>query len=154
MIMQKVSVQELYEAMRALEPVCAAAAAERADDSDIAALEDNLARNAAAIDDCTSLVSLDIEFHELIAHAAKNRAMDLARAPLSDLFYPAFYPVMLRLNAADRLLVAHTKVVEAIKLRDAKTARAWMERHITDFLRGYELADLDIDVPVGRLSHA
>lgn len=151
MVHQKVSILELYEAMRALEPVCARAAAERADEKDIAALEDNLDRTRAAIDDRENLVALDIEFHDLIAHAAKNRALDLARGPLGELFYPAFYPVMLRLNAAERLLVAHTGVVTAIKRGDEQAARTWMERHIKDFLRGYELANLDFQQPVNPI---
>jgi DNA-binding FadR family transcriptional regulator len=148
MIRQKVSVQELYEAMLVIEPACALKAAERADTNDIAALEDNLARTRAALDDRVSLVALDVEFHDLVAHTAKNRALDLVRAPLSELFYPAFYPVMSRLNAASRLLVAHSEIVQALKLGDASTARTWMERHIKDFLRGYELANLDADKPV------
>ena len=148
MIIQKVSILELYEAMRALEPACAEAAALRADDDDIRALEDNLRRTQAALDDRENLVDLDIEFHGLVAHAAKNCALDLARSPLGELFYPAFYPVMQRLNAAERLVVAHTHIVNAIKAHDPVTARAWMERHIADFLRGYELANLDFEGPV------
>jgi len=34
------------------------------------------------------LTELDIEFHQLVATAASNRALDLARQALSGLFYP------------------------------------------------------------------
>ena len=148
MIIQKVSILELYEAMCVLEPACAASAATRREPDDIAALEDNLARTRQALDDRESLVKLDIAFHHLVGHAAGNRALELARQPLSGLFYPAFYPVMSRLNAAERLLAAHTHIVDAIRQGDVATARAWMERHITDFRRGCELADLDMTASV------
>lgn len=148
MIIQQVTFRELYEGMQALEPACAAAAAERATEDDVGALEENLARTRAAIDDQASLVLLDVEFHRLVARAARNRALELAREPLSRLFYPAFDQIMSRLNVADRLLAAHGHIVEAIKAHDVTTGRAWMDRHIADFRRGYELAHLDMELPV------
>jgi GntR family transcriptional regulator, transcriptional repressor for pyruvate dehydrogenase complex len=151
MIIQQVSFEELCEAMEALEPASAAAAATRHDAEVLAELEDNLLRTRQALTDSASLTELDIEFHHLIAKAAKNRAIDLARQPLSGLFYPAFYSVMSRLNAGERLLAAHEHIVAAIRTNDAGTARNWMARHIADFRRGYELADLNISAPVSLL---
>lgn len=154
MVGQQVSLEELYEAMYAFEPASAAAAASRCDEDLLAALDANLARTRQALNDGGSLTELDIEFHRLVATAARNRAMYLARQPLSDLFYPAFYVIMSRLNAGERLLAAHEHVVAAIRARDVDTARAWMERHIADFRRGYELANLDITHPVSVTSGA
>jgi GntR family transcriptional regulator, transcriptional repressor for pyruvate dehydrogenase complex len=145
MIHQQVSFHELYEAMCALEPASAAGAASRCDPGVLAELEDNLLRTRRALNDSASLTELDIEFHQLVAKAARNRAIDLARQALSGLFYPAFYAVMSRLNAAERLLVAHEHIVAAIRAGDIVTARSWMERHIEDFRRGYELANLDMN---------
>jgi GntR family transcriptional regulator, transcriptional repressor for pyruvate dehydrogenase complex len=150
LLRQRVNFDELYEAMRALEPASAAAAAVRRDHGVLAELDDNLVRTRMALNDSRSLTELDIEFHELIAKAAKSRAIDLARQPLSRLFYPAFYSVMSRLNAAERLLVAHQHIVDAIRNRDAAGSREWMDRHIVDFRRGYELANLDIMTSVKR----
>lgn len=152
MILQEVSFEELFETMRALEPATAEAAAKRATAEDIADLEDNLARTRRAVNDSASLTALDIEFHALVAKAARNRAIDLARHPLSHLFYPAFYAVMSRLNAAERLLIAHEHVVDAIRQGDAGTARTWMDRHISDFRRGYHLANLDMTGPVSPMA--
>ena len=39
-------------------------------------------------------------------------------------------------------------IVGAIAKRDVATARTWMGRHIADFRRGCELANLDIAAPV------
>jgi GntR family transcriptional regulator, transcriptional repressor for pyruvate dehydrogenase complex len=132
----------------ALEPVAAELAAERATAEEIAALDDNLERTRRSLANSESLTELDIEFHYLIAKASHNRALLLAREPVSHLFYPAFYNVMSRLNAGERLFVAHDKILEGIRLRDPKMAKSWMEKHIVDFRRGYELANLDIHAQV------
>ena len=120
----------------------------RSDADDLAAIEKNLEATRQALQDSTSLTKLDIEFHELVAKATRNRAIQVARLPLSELFYPPFYRVMSRLNAGQRLMVAHEAIYEAIRDHDEKRAREWMEKHIQDFKRGYELANLDMSSPV------
>lgn len=148
MVLNQVTFEELWEAMYALEPAAAAAAALRGGVEDIAAIEANLASTREALADCVSLVELDIEFHELVAKATRNRAIQMARAPLSTLFYPPFYAVMSRLNAGQRLLTAHEQIYQAIRDHDTANAREWMEKHIQDFERGYELANLNMSSPV------
>jgi DNA-binding GntR family transcriptional regulator len=53
------------------------------------------------------------------------------------------------LNAGERLIFAHEKILQALRRPDAPEARLWMDKHIVDFRRGYELANFDIDAPVG-----
>ncbi len=148
MVLHEVTFQELWETIMALEPVAAELAAERATEAEVAALDDNLERTRRSLANSESLTELDIEFHHLIAKASHNRALLLAREPLSHLFYPAFYNVMSRLNAGERLFYAHDRIVEGVRNRDPKAAREWMEKHIVDFRRGYELANLDIHAQV------
>ncbi|QEI05197.1 FadR family transcriptional regulator [Pigmentiphaga aceris] len=150
MLLHDVTFLNLWETIAALEPVAAALATERATEQEIAALEDNLARTQRSLTNRESLTELDIEFHHLVAVAAHNPALLLSREPLSHLFYPAFYQVMDRLNARERLLSAHTHIVQSIRNRDMQQARIWMDKHIVDFRRGYELADLDIHALVDR----
>lgn len=150
MLLHDVTFLNLWETIAALEPVAAALATERATADEIAALEDNLARTRQSLDNLESLTELDIEFHHLVAQASHNPALLLSREPLSHLFYPAFYQVMDRLNARERLVSAHTRIVDCIRSRDVAQARAWMDKHIVDFRRGYELADLDIHAVVDR----
>jgi DNA-binding FadR family transcriptional regulator len=63
--------------------------------------------------------------------------------------------VLTSLSAGERLLFAHEKIVQALRNRDAVGAKNWMDKHIVDFRRGYELANLDIDVaadwPLSRI---
>lgn len=148
LVISEATYEDLYEAMRALEPALAAKAAERASTAVIAELEENLRQTRLALDDKASLTALDIEFHHLVAKAADNKVLDLTRRPPSQLFYPAFYPIMSRLNAADRLIVAHEHILDNIRAGDCEGARTWMERHIDDFQRGYQLAGLDLSEPI------
>ncbi|WP_291602434.1 FadR/GntR family transcriptional regulator [Bradyrhizobium sp.] len=149
MILQEVTFRELWEVLQAVEPLAAEASARNATQEQIDKLADNFERTRYALDNRHNLTELDIEFHHLVAEASGNRALQLSLAPISQLFYPAFYKVFARLNAGDRLLFAHQKIIEAIKTKDEREARAWMERHIADFKRGYELANLDMETVVG-----
>ncbi len=146
MVLHQVRFEDLWEAMFAIEP--AASAAHRSDEADLEGLERNLEDRRKAQKDSTSLAALDIAFHDLVARATRNRAIQMARLPISELFYPPFLKVMSRLNAGERLLVAHEAIFAAIRDHDEKRAREWMEKHILNFKRGYELANLDMATPV------
>ena len=148
MVLQEMTFFELWEGMHCLEPALAEAAASRIDEEELAALDDNLERTRRALNNRDSLVQLDIDFHNIIARASRNRALQLCREPISQLFYPAFLQVFSRLNAGERLVFAHHKILEALRTRDVREAKAWMVKHIVDFRRGYELANLDISKPV------
>lgn len=151
MVLQKITVRELWGAMMVMEPALAAEAAGNIEPEQISALERNLAETARHLDDRESILKLDLEFHDLIADAGGNRALQLSREPISELFYPAFEAVFQRLSAGERLLTAHRHIVDALKVADAGAASEWMRKHIVDFKRGYDLANLDIDTPVKAL---
>jgi GntR family transcriptional repressor for pyruvate dehydrogenase complex len=144
MVLREMTFLELWEAMNCLEPALCEAAATRIEPGEIAALEDNVRRTREAVAAKERLVELDIEFHNIIARASRNRALELCREPISQLFYPAFLQVFSRLNAGERLVFAHEQIIAALGSGDVAMARTWMGKHITDFRRGYELANLDI----------
>jgi GntR family transcriptional regulator, transcriptional repressor for pyruvate dehydrogenase complex len=136
---------EYWEICMALEPTAAALAARRAVPADIAALAENVDRNREAVRLNQSVTQLDREFHHLVANAAHNRALLAAAYPLRrGVFYPALEAVMETMKAKERSLAAHETIFDAIRLHDEARAREWMEKHIVDFRRGYELANLDI----------
>ena len=144
-VLRAVTFIEYWEIVMALEPTAAALAARRAVPADVAALAENLERTREAVRMKQSVTQLDREFHHLVAHAAHNRALLAAAYPLRcGIFYPALEAVMERMNADERLLVAHETIFDAIRHHDEPRAREWMEKHIIDFRRGYELANLDV----------
>jgi GntR family transcriptional regulator, transcriptional repressor for pyruvate dehydrogenase complex len=144
-VLAAVTFIEYWEVSMALEPTAAALAARRAVPADIAALAANIDRTRKAVGEKQSVTQLDREFHDLVANAAHNRALLASAFPLRrGVFYPVLEAVMEGAYANERLLKAHETIFDAIRLKDEARAREWMEKHIIDFRRGYEIANLDV----------
>jgi GntR family transcriptional repressor for pyruvate dehydrogenase complex len=64
----------------------------------------------------------------------------LSQAPLNVLLVPTLTQVIDRVpQACGRIQAAQSKIIEAIRLKKSEQAKVWMEKHIRDFKRGYEL---------------
>ena len=46
------------------------------------------------------------------------------------------------------MLVAHERVAAAIARSESSEAEIWMRKHIVDFRRGWEMANLSLDLPI------
>ena len=149
LIMQRVTFQELWEVSMSLEPSAAARAATSIDASQIKDLEDNLRQMEITLEKGHSVIHLDVAFHTLVAEIAANKALLLAREPISQLFYPALAKLFAhpqnRERGPRRLLDAHRRIIDALKAGDAEEAEGWMRRHIADFRRGYDICGFDLD---------
>ncbi len=149
LVMHQVSFHELWSAMMAVEPAIAEAAASKITDEQIAGLHQNVADSRTCLNNPKQFCELDLQFHTILAEAAGNRVLDIAREPINLLFHPAVTKVMAQLSqATSRTLEAHEQVLEALKSRDAMNARHWMTKHIDDFRRGYEHAGFDLNGPI------
>ena len=146
-----VTFRELWEASTAIEPVTVRYAVERITPGQIAELRRNLAAMEKAIARVDRVVELDIEFHDILAQAACNRALVLAREPISLLFMPAGRAILPKLRTQGRIVSAHRAILEAVERRDAMEAETWMRRHMEDFRRGFERTGLDIDLPLDQI---
>jgi GntR family transcriptional regulator, transcriptional repressor for pyruvate dehydrogenase complex len=148
MIMHETTFRELWEASMALEVTTASYAVSRISPQQIDMLFKNLDNTERAVGDDSEFIKLDIAFHDIVAEAAGNRALSLAREPISLLFFPAGRIILPRLKSHQRVIDAHRHIVEALKNRDQAMAEEWMKKHMADFRRAYELTDLDIDQPL------
>jgi GntR family transcriptional repressor for pyruvate dehydrogenase complex len=117
-----------YEARMAIEPACAALAARRATPSQINELRDNTeeSRGVAAAGDILSFVSLDIEFHSIIARLSGNphlyHALDQIINPETDA-----RQVIHRLPGHLPIAQArHERVFAAIAAKNEEAARGAM----------------------------
>ncbi|MCV0440445.1 MAG: FCD domain-containing protein [Hydrogenophaga sp.] len=150
LLLHEVTFDELWEAMHLLEPQMARLAAQQPQAALIERLTLNIEATQEALSRGESLVRLDIEFHGLIAQMCANRALNLAREPISRLFYPSFQRVMAKVPVAgQRLVGAHKAILDSLIRGDGAAAEMWMQKHITDFKRGLELASVDVKSPVG-----
>jgi DNA-binding FadR family transcriptional regulator len=152
LILSEVTFRELYEAAMALQMATIEGAAERATAAQIAAMEDNIERTAGVLDDPAAVAALDTEFHALIGKASANRALQLAREPSDLLVFPTTELVLRQVAVGPaRLLEAHRRMLDAIRVRDKEEARLWARRHIVDWRKGFEMAGNDLDQPIDKL---
>ena len=149
---QQVTFREVWEVASTLEPLCARLAAERISSEQLQRLQDNLAQTQALVDAGQSPVQVTIEFQAIVAEAAHNQALLLARAPVSLLMHAGYAAIAPRLpQSGARLLEAHRHVLESLRQQDAESAVAWTRKHLADHRRGFEFAGLDMDAPVPQL---
>lgn len=149
MTLMNVSFRELWQVARQTEPLAATLAVECGTDEEIAELDALHQQLVQARKNIVETIELDTKYHTMIADMGKNRVLSLAREPIALLLYNGFHQVAPRVpQCFDRQIEAHSRVVEAIKARDAETARDWALRHIEDFWRGVNLAGLADQTPM------
>ena len=152
MVLHEVTFRELYDATLALEMATVAHAVVNVGEESLAAMERNIAESEAVMDDPVRLCELDTDFHALLAKAAGNRVLELAREPASLLFFPTAEMICRRLpEGAPRMLHAHRLILDALRTHDAAAATTWMRRHLVDWRKGFERAGRDLDEPVERV---
>jgi DNA-binding FadR family transcriptional regulator len=134
---------ELWEAMMAIEPVAAQYAAARRTPAQLQALVRAGARFKREVADTAAAVSAVVDFCTAVAAASGNQVLELSQAPLNLLLAPALTRMIDRVpQARARIQAAQARIADAIKLRRSEQARTWMEKHIRDFKRGYELESI------------
>ena len=47
-----------------------------------------------------------------------------------------------------RIASAQKRIVQALEARDVDNARNWMAKHIRDFRKGYEIAEIDLELRI------
>lgn len=152
LVLHEVTFRELWEASMVLEVAAVEQAALRATPAVLAELEDNIAKSEAA-QNPAAVAELDTEWHALIAKAAQNRVLQLAREPTMLLNVPTTGAILENIAAGvPRLLEAHRAIVEAVRRRDVEAARLWMRRHLNDWRKGFERLGKDLDQPVDNMA--
>ena len=148
LLMHKVTYEELWQVAMGLEPLASKLACTTATKKDKQLLAANLVQTREVMDNHDALLEAEIEFHNLLANATHNTALLLARAPLNDLFYPAWGAVIRALSPGERILVAHQHIYAAICANNPDKAEEWMKKHMIDFRRGIEMGNLGFNEPV------
>lgn len=159
LVLMQVTFEELWQVAVLLEPCAARQAAALASDADLDGLEAKVAEADAALKplsgktiDYRQLALLDVEFHAQIARIGGNRALMLAREPISLLYSPAMAQLQAVLpQASKRNWEAHRRIVRALRARAAGLAEDWMRKHLLDFKRGYVISGVAMDSPVEGL---
>jgi len=146
--MHQVTFQELWDASMITEPAIAERAAEHISQDELDALKANIAAMEACGEATEQFVKLDIEFHDIIAKASRNKVFRLMREPISLLFLPAGQTILPTIKTYERVIEAHRKIHQALAAKDKMVAHEWMTRHMADFRRGYLRAGANPEKPL------
>jgi DNA-binding FadR family transcriptional regulator len=129
---------DVWEAMTALEPPIAAAAARERKPADLDRLEAVAAEEVG--------VEQTARFFLALGEATHNGVFMLAHEPLVQLLVPSLATLIGRVpQARARIGAAQRRLVSAIRARDQAEARDWMAKHIRDFRRGFDIAGIALE---------
>ncbi len=138
-----VTYHDIWEALTAIEPPIAAAAARRRKSGDLARLE---ALAAAETD-----VGQTADFFRAVGEATHNGVFMLAHEPLVQMLEPSLATLIRKVaQARSRVATAQKRILAAIRDQDSGQAEDWMAKHIRDFRRGFEIAGIGLERRVGN----
>jgi DNA-binding FadR family transcriptional regulator len=143
-----VSFHDVWEALTALEPPIAAAAARARKPADLERLEALHSRLDEL--DTAAAVEQTAEFFRATGEATHNGVFMLAHEPLVQLLVPSLGVMIDKVpQARARIGDAQQRIVAAIRARDPAQAGEWMAKHIRDFRRGFEIAGIALEGHIG-----
>jgi GntR family transcriptional regulator, transcriptional repressor for pyruvate dehydrogenase complex len=147
LLLQDVTVRNVWEALTILEPPLAEVAARERSAQDLASIAAATAAFSAARGTPAQAVARCAEVFRCLGRATHNPVLGLAQEPLLQLLEPSLGVMIDKLpQAHGRIATAQRRLAEALEARDARGAHEWMGRHIRDFRKGYELAGIDLEL--------
>jgi GntR family transcriptional repressor for pyruvate dehydrogenase complex len=123
-------VGELLEFRAMIEPVLARRAAKHASPEDIDHLEEILRRQQMKVDHGELAIEEDTEFHNTIAHAAKNEVVLNVLEAFMDLLKESRERSLQVEGRLQKSMEGHRQILHAIQRRDPAAAEIAMRRHI------------------------
>ncbi len=130
--MADISFDELSKVRAIVEPDIARLAAINRTNEDIKAMDDQNALREKAIESGKIPIVVTIDFHQIVARAAKNRMFQLLIDSLASVFEEEFRTKAFSMDDHAAILTFHKLITECIKNRDADRAFRVMREHITD----------------------
>jgi GntR family transcriptional repressor for pyruvate dehydrogenase complex len=129
---RKISVEDLLDVRKLLEPEIAGRAAERRRPEQLTAMEAAFQRMEQTIGDPEQFVAADQEFHAALAEAAGNPLYAIILEPITDLLQ-----VVRRLTedvpgTSERSQRIHRTILEHVRRQESVAARRAMSRHIQE----------------------
>lgn len=143
-------VVDVWEALQAVQPGIAAAAALRRSEPALAAIATAAERFASRQGERDAAVADVAAFFDAVGEASGNPVFVLQNEPMLRLLKPSLAVIIDRVpQARARIETAQRQIVAAIRAEDAPRASDWMARHVRDFRRGYEVAGIPLSTEVG-----
>lgn len=138
---KQISLREVKEFREVLEGATASWAAERRTEDDIRDIHNCLLQMWESTSDYEAFLQLDVEFHQLLAVAAKNRASELILSSISEVSRELTRQSLSQKSAravkqrCKLIYKLHLDIYEKIRDKDPEGARAAMIYHLNVFER-------------------
>jgi DNA-binding FadR family transcriptional regulator len=128
---RQVRLGALLETREAIEPSCAALAAARRTDEDLARLEELNREIDAAREDLPRFLGVNVRWHVAVADASHNELLSAFMHSLSRTLYTSTEnEEFVDTGVRDTAIRAHLSVTRAIRAGDAAAATRRMQRHV------------------------
>jgi DNA-binding GntR family transcriptional regulator len=126
--------QKVFELRLVLEAFCARLAAQRATESQLAAM-DALVRQLAKTPDTdgNALMSIDEQFHELLYQSADNEFLADTLRRLHAQSFRIWHLVLDRIGSVRGAMEQHIAITSALEARDGALAETLVQEHISQF---------------------
>jgi len=129
-LINNTSVEELFEARRIIEAGLAELAADRATDTDVQALIEEIEGMRKTINDPENYLKHDVRFHQIMARASENKLMSGVMDTIAQLLFHIRRQTISNARDLDEAIDWHKKIVEAIRKKDSKRAKDMLSGHL------------------------
>ena len=127
---QNISLNHLYQVRSLIEVENTRVAVEQASEKDIEDLQRILTEMDAAKDDSELFAAKDTEFHRRLAETTHNPLLMLLLDSIEDLMVEVRKLVAKESGLVERVIPAHTALLDSIRARDVARARQVMRDHL------------------------
>ncbi len=147
LVLHHATVGEVWETLAIIEPPVAEIAAQRRDADGLVALA---AVVAVAEDPQIPRAAAQVaDFLRVLVRVTGNSVLSLTQEPLLHLVDSSMRRMIEAVpQSRSRIAVAQRRILSAIESGDAAAARSWCDKHIRDYRRGFEIAGMDLSLPI------
>jgi GntR family transcriptional regulator, transcriptional repressor for pyruvate dehydrogenase complex len=129
-LINNTSVEELFEARLIIEAGLAELAAERATESDIGSLTEEVEGMKVTISDPEEFLKHDVRFHQAMARAANNKLMSGVMDTVAQLLFHIRRQTVARASDLEEAIEWHEKIIAAMRKHDPKRAKETLSGHL------------------------
>ena len=147
LVLHHATAAEVWETFAIILPPVAEIAAQRRDADGLVALAAVVA--GAEDPQIPRAAAQATNFVRVLVRVTGNSVLSLTQEPLLHLVDSSLCRLIKALpQSRSRIAVAQRRILSAVESGDAATARSWCDKTVRDYRRGFEVAGMDLSLPI------